>query len=117
MLKYSLIPLLPFTGFLIAGLFGRYLKEKAAYVAIAGVVGAFLLSVNAFFRVLHGTIINENIYTWMTIGSLSVNVGFQIDQLTAVLLLVVTTLIALIQISSVGYIHGQKGYARFFPYL
>ena len=117
MLKYALIPLLPFTGFLIAGLFGKYLKEKAAYVAIAGVVGAFLLSVNAFLRVLHGTIINENIYNWMTIGSFSVNVGIQIDQLTAVMLLVVTTLSSLIHIYSVGYMHGDKGYARFFAYL
>jgi len=46
-----------------------------------------------------------------------VNVGFQIDQLTAVMLLVVTTLSSLIHIYSVGYMHGDKGYARFFAYL
>jgi NADH-quinone oxidoreductase subunit L len=117
MLKYALIPLLPFAGFLIAGLFGRYLKERAAYVAVGGVVGAFLFSVSAFFDVLHGTIINENLYSWIAVGNLSVNVGFQIDQLTAVMLLVVTTLSSLIHIYSVGYMHGDKGYARFFAYL
>ena len=117
MLKYALIPILPFTGFLVAGLFGKYLKERAAYVAIAGVVGAFLLSLSTFFDVLGGMIINENLYSWISVGTLNVNVGFQIDQLTAVMLLVVTTLSSLIHIYSVGYMHGDKGYARFFSYL
>ncbi|HET6364054.1 MAG TPA: NADH-quinone oxidoreductase subunit L [Nitrospirota bacterium] len=117
MLKYALIPILPFTGFLIAGLFGKYLKERAAYVAIAGVVGAFLLSLSTFLDVLGGMIINENLYSWISMGTLNVNVGFQIDQLTAVMLLVVTTLSSLIHIYSVGYMHGDKGYARFFSYL
>ncbi len=117
MLKYALIPLLPFAGFLTAGLFGKYLKEKAAYVAVAGVVGAFFLSVSAFFDVLGGKIVDENLYTWITIGTFSANVGLQIDQLTAVMLLVVTTLSSLIHIYSIGYMHGDKGYARFFAYL
>ena len=117
MLKYALIPLLPFTGFLIAGLLGKYLKERAAYVAIAGVAGAFFLSVSAFLDVLGGTIVNENLYSWISVGTFSANVGFQIDQLTAVMLLVVTTLSSLIHIYSVGYMHGDKGYARFFAYL
>ena len=117
MLKYALIPLLPFAGFLIAGLFGKFLKERAAYFPIAGVVGAFLLSVSAFFDVLGGTIVNENLYSWISIGTLSVNVGLQIDQLTTVMLLVVTTLSSLIHIYSVGYMHGDKGFARFFSYL
>jgi NADH-quinone oxidoreductase subunit L len=116
-MKYALIPLLPFAGFLIAGLFGKYLKEKAAFAAIFGVVGAFLLSVSAFFDVLGGAKIYENFYTWISIGTLSVNVGIQIDQLTAVMLLVVTTLSSLIHIYSVGYMHGDKGFARFFAYL
>jgi len=117
MLTYALIPLLPFTGFLIAGLFGRYLKEKAAYFPIAGVIGAFILSVSALIDVAGGAKINENLYTWISIGTFSVNVGFQIDQLTTVMLLVVTTLSSLIHIYSVGYMHGDKGYARFFAYL
>ena len=117
MLKYALIPLLPFTGFLIAGLFGKYLKERAAYFPIAGVVAAFLLSVSAFLDVLGGTIINENLYSWISLGSLQVNVGLQVDQLTAVMLMVVTTLSSLIHIYSVGYMHGDKGYPRFFAYL
>jgi NADH-quinone oxidoreductase subunit L len=117
MLTYALIPLLPFAGFLIAGLFGRYLKEKAAYFPIAGVIGAFLLSVFALVDVVGGATLNENFYSWISIGTLQVNVGFQIDQLTAVMLLVVTTLSSLIHIYSVGYMHGDKGYARFFSYL
>jgi NADH-quinone oxidoreductase subunit L len=92
MLKYILIPLLPFTGFLIAGLFGKYLKERAAMVAVSGVFGSFLFAVSALIDVLGGTIIDENLYSWIAIGSLNINVGFQIDQLTAVMLMVVTTL-------------------------
>jgi NADH-quinone oxidoreductase subunit L len=117
MLKYTLIPLLPFAGFLIAGLFGKYLKERSAWFAIAGVIGAFILSVSAFFDVLSGVHLNENFYSWISVGTFSVNVGLQIDQLTVVMLLVVTTLSALIHIYSVGYMHGDKGYPRFFSYL
>ncbi len=117
MLKYALIPLLPFAGFLFAGLLGKHLKEKSAYVAIFGVVGAFFLSCSAFLDVLGGTIVDQSLYSWISVGTLSVNVGFRIDQLTAVMLLVVTTLSSLIHIYSVGYMHGDKGYARFFAYL
>jgi NADH-quinone oxidoreductase subunit L len=117
MLKYALIPLLPFTGFLIAGLFGKYLKERAAVVAVGGVFGAFVFSVSAFLDVVSGTIIDENLYSWIAIGNFSVNVGFQVDQLTAVMLMVVTTLSTLIHVYSVGYMHGDKGFARFFAYL
>ncbi len=117
MLKYTLIPLLPFAGFLIAGLFGKYLKEKSAWFPIAGVIGAFILSISAFFDVVSGVKLNENLYSWISIGAFSVNVGFQIDQLTVVMLLVVTTLSSLIHIYSVGYMHGDKGYPRFFAYL
>ncbi len=117
MLKYSLIPLLPFAAFFISGVFGKYLKEKAAYVSIAGVVASFFLAVSTLFDVLGGKIINENLYSWIAVGNFSVNVGFQIDQLTAVMLLVVTTLSSLIHIYSIGYMHGDKGYSRFFSYL
>ena len=117
MLKYILIPLLPFTGFLIAGLFGKYLKERAATVAVAGVFGSFVFAVWAFIDVLGGTLIDENLYSWITIGNLNINVGFQIDQLTVVMLMVVTTLSTLIHIYSIGYMHGDKGFARFFAYL
>jgi len=117
MLKYILIPLLPFTGFLIAGLFGKYLKERAAMVAVAGVFGSFVCAVSALIDVLGGTLIDVNLYSWITVGSLNINVGFQIDQLTAVMLMVVTTLSTLIHIYSIGYMHGDKGFARFFAYL
>jgi NADH-quinone oxidoreductase subunit L len=117
MLKYALIPLLPFTGFLIAGLFGKYLKERAAYVAVAGVFGAFVFALWALIDVLGGTLIDENLYSWIAIGNLNITVGFQIDQLTAVMLMVVTTLSTLIHIYSIGYMHGDKGFARFFAYL
>jgi NADH-quinone oxidoreductase subunit L len=117
MLKYVFLPLQPFLGFLIAGLFGKFLKEKSAYVASASVIGAFFLALNAFLDVLGGARLNENFYSWISIGTFSVQVGLQIDQLTAVMLLVVTSLSSLIHIYSIGYMHGDRGYARFFAYL
>ena len=118
MLKYALIPLLPFAGFLIAGLFGKFLKEKAAYFPIAGV----RRRVRPFRERLLRCARRRRSSTRTSIpgspsGRSQVNVGFQIDQLTAVMLLVVTTLSSLIHIYSVGYMHGDKGYARFFSYL
>ena len=67
--------------------------------------------------VLGGKTLNENLYTWIASGTFQVSVGFLIDQLTAVMLIVVTTCSMLIHIYSIGYMHGDNGYYRFFAYL
>jgi NADH-quinone oxidoreductase subunit L len=64
-----------------------------------------------------GNAINFDLYTWMLSGGFKVSVGFLIDQLTVVMLIVVTTCSTLIHIYSVGYMHGDSGYYRFFSYL
>jgi NADH-quinone oxidoreductase subunit L len=64
-----------------------------------------------------GKVINEDLYTWMVSGTFNVTVGFLIDPLTAVMLVVVTTCASLIHIYAVGYMHGDKGYYRFFAYM
>ena len=118
MLKYTLIPLLPFISFLINILFGRnYIKDKAHWIAVPAVVGSFLLAVSAFFDVAGGRDINVNIYSWIVSGSFNVSVGFLIDRLSAIMLIVVTSISALIFIYSIGYMHGDGGYYRFFAYL
>ncbi|HEW81579.1 MAG TPA: NADH-quinone oxidoreductase subunit L, partial [Nitrospirae bacterium] len=68
-------------------------------------------------EVLNGKVIDINVYSWIVSGSFNVSVGILIDQLTAVMLMVVTSIGSLIFIYSVGYMHGDKGYYRFFAYL
>ena len=118
MLKYTLIPLLPFLSFLINILFGRnYIKDKAHWVAVPAILGSFLLAMSACLEVLNGKVIDINIYSWIVSGNFNVTIGFLIDQLTAVMLLVVTSCGSLIFIYSIGYMHGDGGYYRFFAYL
>jgi NADH-quinone oxidoreductase subunit L len=118
MSNYLLIPFLPLAAFVINILFGRkYLKENSHWVSILAVAGSWIVSVITLLDVLSGKVINEDIYSWIVSGEFKVSVGFLIDQLTAVMLIVVTTCSTLIHIYSVGYMHGDKGYYRFFAYL
>jgi NADH-quinone oxidoreductase subunit L len=129
-----LIPLLPFAGFLINGLLGRRLpKALVTAVAILAPLGALAVVTNAFFSVfLHVTrcapcgppdwgLINlpysENLGQWLSVGSLHVDFTFVLDQLSLVMLLVVTGVGFLIHIYSVGYMAKDEGYARYFSYL
>jgi NADH-quinone oxidoreductase subunit L len=116
--SYALIPFLPLAAFVINILFGRkYLKEQAHWVSILAVAGSWVISVMALMEVLSGKKINYDLYTWILSGGFKVSVGFLIDQLTVVMLIVVTTCSTLIHIYSVGYMHGDSGYYRFFSYL
>ncbi|MCX5717695.1 MAG: NADH-quinone oxidoreductase subunit L [Nitrospirae bacterium] len=116
--NYLLIPFLPLAAFLINILFGRkYLKDNAHWVSILAVAGSWVVTVITLLDVLSGKVVNEDIYSWIVSGEFKVSVGFLIDQLTAVMLVVVTTCSALIHIYSVGYMQGDKGYYRFFAYL
>ncbi|MCL4491519.1 MAG: NADH-quinone oxidoreductase subunit L [Nitrospirae bacterium] len=116
--KYILIPLLPLTAFIINILFGKSVtKDKAHWVAILAVLGSFVLALHTFTEVLGGKTVNQDVYTWFVSGSFRVSMGFLIDQLTAIMLIVVTSISLLVHIYSVGYMHGDGGYYRFFSYL
>ncbi|MGC2061740.1 MAG: NADH-quinone oxidoreductase subunit L [Thermodesulfovibrionales bacterium] len=115
---YLLIPFLPLAAFLINILFGKtFLKENAHWVAIPAVAAAWVIAVMTMLEVIGGKTLNENVYTWILSGDFRVSVGFLIDPLTAIMLIVVTTCSTLIHIYSVGYMHGDSGYYRFFSYL
>ncbi|GBE04922.1 MAG TPA: NADH-quinone oxidoreductase subunit L [Nitrospirae bacterium] len=117
-MKYVLIPLLPLIAFAINILFGRkYIKDKAHWVSVPAVIMSFILAVGAFMDVKAGKVININLYDWIVSGNFNVTIGFLIDRLTVVMLLVVTSISSLIFIYSVGYMRGDKGYYRFFAYL
>ncbi|MCL5063253.1 MAG: NADH-quinone oxidoreductase subunit L [Nitrospirae bacterium] len=116
--KYLLIPLLPLIAFTINIIFGRkIIKDKAHWIAILAVLGSFVIAVSTFMEVLNGKIINYDVYSWIVSGSFKVTVGFLIDQLTAIMLIVVTSVSLLVHMYSVGYMHDDKGYYRFFAYL
>ncbi len=116
--SYLLIPLLPLTAFVINILLGKdYLKEKAHWVSILAVAGSWVVAVMTLIDVYGGGRINNDLFTWILSDGFKASIGFLIDPLTAVMLIVVTTCATLIHIYAVGYMHGDTGYYRFFAYL
>jgi NADH-quinone oxidoreductase subunit L len=115
---YLLIPFLPLLAFMINILLGKeVLRDKAHWPSILAVVGSWLVTMSVLPDIVAGRVINEDLYTWIVSGKFNVSVGFLIDPLTAVMLVVVTTCASLIHIYAVGYMHGDTGYYRFFAYL
>lgn len=116
---YLAIPLACLAGAVIAGFFGWKIGRTAAHVVtILGVGIAFLLSaVVVLPHVLAGGYFNGNLYTWLRVGHLSLSVGFLIDPLTAIMMVVVTFVSLMVHIYTIGYMHDDPGYQRFFSYI
>jgi NADH-quinone oxidoreductase subunit L len=118
-----LIPILPLLGFLLNGIFGRRLSKPVINaIAVGSVVLSFLwvvktLSALSAFSGGLEEAYKEHYYTWIQSGALNISVDFAIDRLTAVMLMVVTGVGALIHVYSVGYMAHEGGYYRFFAYL
>ena len=111
------IPFLPLASFIVTLLLGKRWGTRAHWLPIITVLLSFACALAAFFRVRSGEIINADIYTWIQSGNFTVSVGFLVDQLTSVMLIVVTSISSLVHIYSVGYMKGEEGYYRFFAYL
>lgn len=113
------ILLFPLLGSLIAGFWGKKIGQKVSHsVTSAGVFIALALSCYVFkLVVLEGHTYNGNVYTWAVSGNLQFDIGFMIDSLTALMLLVVTFVSFLVHIYSIGYMKGDAGYQRFFSYI
>src|SRR5213594_5108425 len=116
-MKYALIPLLPFAAFLIIGLFGHWIRERAHWIAVPAVGISFLLSAWIFTEVAKGEPIHVTLYSWIASGAFDVSIGLYIDRLTAAMLLLVTIVSGLVHVYTIGYMHGEPGYARFFAYV
>ncbi|HEU4503868.1 MAG TPA: NADH-quinone oxidoreductase subunit L [Nitrospira sp.] len=116
-MTYELIPLLPLASFLILGIFGHWIRDKAHLVAVPAVILSFVISLAAFIDVAGGHHSTFRLYTWLTSGTLDIHLGLMIDRLTAVMLLLVTAVSALVHIYTIGYMQGDPGYARFFSYI
>jgi NADH-quinone oxidoreductase subunit L len=121
MVAYDLlrwIPLLPLLASVINLFWGRALGEKTAgALACAAVGSSFALTFYVFWQLPDAAIFRDLVYTWIESGSFRVNLSFQVDALTAVMLLVVTGIGFLIHVYSLGYMEHDEGMVRFFVYL
>ncbi|MDP2031323.1 MAG: NADH-quinone oxidoreductase subunit L [Thiobacillus sp.] len=115
---YLMVPLAPLFGALVAGLFGKLIGRSGAHVVtIAGVAVSLIASVLVFQDVLAGHTYNGSVYTWMVLGDLRLEVGFLIDSLTTMMMLVVTFVSLMVHIYTIGYMREDPGYQRFFSYI
>jgi len=112
-----LIPLLPLIGFVINGIgFRKVPKNLAGIIGSAAALGAFGISLMAWFS-FTGQAQIIPVFDWITVGKLSIPFSFQIDQLSLLMLLIVTGVGSLIHIYSVGYMSHDEGFGKFFAFL
>ena len=111
-----LLPLIGFLGYLW---YGRWLSEKqAGTLASSWIVVSFILSVVLFFEVSStGTAVQIHLFDWINTGKFHVPFALQVDQLSVIMMLLITGVGSLIHIYSIGYMHGDAGFNRFFSYL
>jgi len=117
---YLGIVLAPLTGAIIAGLFGRIVGRSGTHwVTIAGVGIASILSLIAYkHHVFDGAAAyNGAVYTWLSAGNIHFEVGFLVDRLSVTMMVVVTFVSWMIHIYTIGYMHDDPGYQRFFSYM
>ena len=112
-----LIPFLPLFSFVVTFLVGKRLGVHSHWLPIITVLISFSCAIYAFFQVKNGYRVNTDLYTWISSGAMTVSVGFLLDELTSVMLIVVTSVSALVHIYSVSYMKEEAGYYRFFSYL
>lgn len=119
MTMYHLIVFLPLLAAFVAGLFGRRIGDNAAMaVTCVSVIVSAILSWVAFYMVIHGgQVVTVKVLDWIDSGSFSVDWALKIDQLTAVMLVVVNTVSAVVHVYSVGYMSHDEHRPRFFAYL
>ena len=116
---YLLVPLACLAGAVLAGLLGWKIGRVAAHtVTILGVAVAFALSAFVVLPdVLAGNHFNGPVYTWGVSGGIPMEVGFLIDPLTALMMVVVSFVSLCVHIYTIGYMHDDPGYQRFFSYI
>ena len=118
------VPLAPLVGSLLAGIFGtafggNWIGRRMSHtLTILGVLVSFVLSAMTLKSVaLDGASFNETIYTWMVIGGIKMEIGFLVDSLTAMMMVVVTFVSLMVHIYTIGYMEEDDGYNRFFAYI
>jgi len=118
------VPMAPLVGAVFAGILGtqfggNWIGRRLTHtLTILGVLIAFILSASTLKSVaIDGARFNETLYTWMTVGGLTMEVGFMVDGLTAMMMCVVTFVSLMVHIYTIGYMDEDEGYNRFFAYI
>ena len=115
---YLLVPLAPLAGAIVAGLGGKTVGRAGAHwVTILGVAVSFAASCVVFSRALDGQVFNGSVYTWLVSGGTRFEIGFLIDRLSALMMVVVTFVSLMVHVYTVGYMADDPGYQRFFAYI
>ena len=117
---YLAIVLAPLFGAIVAGLFGKKTGRAGAHwVTNISVAISFILSIVVFKHIIidGAPVFNGSVYTWMVSEGIRFEVGFLVDQLTAIMLLVVTFVSFMVHIYTIGYMQDDPGYQRFFSYI
>jgi NADH-quinone oxidoreductase subunit L len=115
---YLAVPLAPLAGALAAGLFGRSIGRAWSHrVTILGVLVSLLISVYILVDVMNGNSWNGTVYTWATIGNTKLEIGFLIDRLSVLMMVVVTFVSLMVHVYTIGYMAEDPGYQRFFSYI
>ncbi|MBS0457602.1 MAG: NADH-quinone oxidoreductase subunit L [Proteobacteria bacterium] len=114
-----IIALAPLLGSIIAGFFGQQIGRAGSHgVTILGVAVSCGLSMQVLWQLLHGApAFNHNVYTFFDVGGVSAHVGFLIDHLTAMMMVVVSFVSLLVHVYTIGYMADDDGYTRFFSYI
>jgi len=115
-----LIPLLPLAGALISGLLRHQVGRAGAHwVTILAVAGSFVLSSWVAWQVFFNDlpVLNYSVYTWAVSDGLRFEIGFLVDSLTALMMVVVTFVSFMVHVYTIGYMHDDPGYQRFFAYI
>ncbi len=113
------IVLAPLVAAVVAGLGGRWIGRAATHtITIAGVAVSFLLSSLVLWDLLHGGVAFDGpVYTWLVSDGIRMEVGFLVDRLSALMMVVVTFVSLMVHIYTIGYMHDDPGYTRFFSYI
>jgi NADH-quinone oxidoreductase subunit L len=114
-----LILFIPLAGFLISGLLGSRLPEKVTgWISSSAILVSFVLSLITFNKIAAtGAAIKVKLFTFLSVANLHVDFAIQADRLTAIMMLVITGIGFLIHVYSISYMHGDKGFYKFFAYL
>lgn len=116
---YLLIALSPLVGSLIAGLLGKVIGRRASHIAT--ILGVFISAVGSVYTLNYllqgGEPFNGNVYTWLTVNGIEYSVGFLVDNLTAMMMVVVSSVSLMVHIYTIGYMEEDPGYQRFFSYI
>jgi NADH-quinone oxidoreductase subunit L len=115
---YLLVPLAPLAGAIVAGLFGNCMDRAWSHrVTILSVAISFIASLVIFRDVMAGNTFNGSVYQWVTSGDTSFEIGFMIDRLTVLMMIVVTFVSLMVHVYTIGYMADDPGYQRFFSYI